>query len=574
MKPRLWIATLVAVVAVLAIEARFAAAGSVAAQKLDAAGAAFDAKDWDAASRLYGELAAENPQQGRFWFLLGGAEYNRKRYREAVAPYERAAAVGYNVGTSHYNRACCLALLGEKTAAIDAVELAIRTGLRDRENLIRNDTDLASIRDTPEFRARILPVATPDMSREDGWSMDLDYLTKRVAETHYAPFKNISRAEWDQEIARIKSAVPTMSDYQVVVALMQLVVRIGDGHTVVGGPRQGTLAFHIIPIQFYDFKDGLFVRAAHPDYAQLVGKRVVRVGSLSAKDAWDRVATTAQRDNSQQVRWMTARYLSRVEVLDALGVSKGLESVDVTVADAKGKELRVTVKAVPLSVLDGHSIQDKPAGWIDMAPKTGPVPMWRRDPEHLYTLDYLDDSNIVYANFRAVLDDSAETLEHFADRTLDMAETKKARALVIDVRLNNGGNNFLGRAFLERILTSDSFDQDGKLFVITGRETFSACQNFCNWLDRQTEARFVGEPTGSKPNFVGEGNAINLPYSGLLVNASSRYWQDSVSEDMRCWIAPDLAAEMTSDDYRNNRDPALTAILEYLKTRDLAAAKP
>jgi hypothetical protein len=40
------------------------------------------------------------------------------------------------------------------------------------------------------------------------------------------------------------------------------------------------------------------------------------------------------------------------------------------------------------------------------------------------------------------------------------------------------------------------------------------------------------------------------------------------------WIAPDLEAEMTSDDYRANRDPAFAAILEYLKTRDLAVAKP
>jgi len=85
---------------------------------------------------------------------------------------------------------------------------------------------------------------------------------------------------------------------------------------------------------------------------------------------------------------------------------------------------------------------------------------------------------------------------------------------------------------------------------------------------------FVGEPTGSRPNFVGEGNPIILPYTGLGANASSRYWQDSVSEDMRVWIAPDLEADMTSDDYRANRDPALAAILELLKTRQLAAAKP
>lgn len=568
MKHRFW--TLLILVTVLALDTRFVAAGSVAAQKLDKATAAFDAKNYAEAAQLYRELATENPGQGKFWFSLGNAEYNLKNYRAALAPYQRSVELGFNVGASHYNRGCCFALLGESAAAIEAIELAIRTGLRNREDLLRNDTDLASIRDTPEFRARILPVAELGTSREEGWRMDLDYLTKRVAETHYAPFKNISRAEWDKEIARIKASVPEMKDHEIVVALMQLMVRIGDGHTVLGGPREGKMAFHVLPVQFYDFKDGLYVRAAHPDYTRIVGMRVVRVGSLSAKEALERVSTTAQRDNSQQVRWMAARYLSRIEVLDALGISKGLASAEITVADSKGKETRVTLKVVPITELPSHG----DAGWVDMAPKTASPPLWRRDMNRYFTLDYLDESKMVYANFRAVLDDSAETVEAFGLRAVQMVEEKKARALVIDVRLNNGGNNFLGRAFLEYILASDALYGDGKLFVITGRETFSACQNFCNWLDRSTAALFVGEPTGSRPNFVGEGNSIILPYSGLVANASSRYWQDSVSEDMRTWIAPELEAEMTSDDYRANRDPALAAILEYLKTRDLAAAKP
>ncbi len=573
MKPRIWIPALAAIAIALSINALPAFAASVAAQKLDAANAAQEKNDYKAAAALYKELAAENPDNGRFWFEIGNAEYNLERYREAAGAYERAVAVGYQVGTSHYNRACCLALLGEKASAIDALELAIRSGLRNREELIRNDTDLASIRDTSEFRARILPVADLGISREDGWRMDLDYLTKRVAETHYAPFKHIARAEWDQEIARISKSVPEKTDYEVIVALIELMVRIGDGHTGLSAPRDGKFAFHMLPLQFYDFKDGLFIKAARSDYAQLVGKRVVRVGSLSTQDAMARIKPTTQRDNDQGARWMGPRYLARVEYLDALGISKGLESVELTVADAKGKETRVTVKAVPFPGGSAHDTEVTPEGWIDMAPNTEPLPQWRRDPKRFFTLDYLEDSKIVYANFRVVLDSEQETLAQFAARTLAMAEEKDARALVIDARLNNGGNNFLARAFLNEILRSDEFNQEGKLFVITGRETFSACQNFCNWMDRQTDALFVGEPTGSRPNFVGEGNQILLPYSGLTANASSRFWQDSVSEDMRVWIAPDLEAELTSDDYRSNRDPAFAAILEYLKTRDLASAK-
>jgi hypothetical protein len=575
MRRSLWLATFVTALLVPAAAGAgpATASGSVAAQELDAAEAAFEAEDWDAAAALYRELAAENPQQGRFWFLLAGAEYNRKHYREAIEPYERAAELGHSAGTSHYNRACCLALIGETAAAIDAVELAIRTGLRGREDLIRTDTDLNSIRDTPEFRARILPAVGADTSREAGWRIDLDYLTRRVAETHYDPFRHISRADWDREVARISAALPTMKDHEVVVALMQLVVRIGDGHTVVGGPTEGRLAFHALPLQFYDFKDGLFVRAASREYANLVGKRVVRVGKLPVREAMERVATTAQRDNAQQIRWMTPRYLARVEVLDALGVAEGLAAVDVTVVDEKGRETRATVKPEPLR--GGHGGRALPPGWVDMAQATNnPVPLWRRDPRRLYTLEYMEEPRIVYAGFHAVLNDSAETLAQFVDRVFASVGAHPLEALVIDVRDNNGGNNFLAREFLERIQASDAVNRRGKLFVIIGRETFSACQNFCNWLDRGTDALFVGEPTGSRPNFVGEGNPIILPYSGLVANASSRFWQDSVSEDGRLWIAPDLVAEMTSQDYAQNRDPALETVLAYLRSRRTATTAP
>ena len=567
MKQRFWTLSLVLLSLSLVSLSPYARAAEVATQKLDAATAAVQKEDWATAAKLYRELATDNPAQGQFWYELGTAEYQLKNYRESIAAYEKAIAVGQFVGISYYNQACCYALLGEKSKAIDALDLAIKAGLRGREDLIREDTDLTSIRGTPEFQKRILPDPPLDISRVDGWRMDLAYLTKRVDETHYDPWRHISRADWDKEITRISKAVPEMKDYQVIVALVQLMVRLGDGHTGLAAPRNGKFAFHRLPVVFYDFKDGLFIKTAAPEYASLVGQKVVRIGDLSTKDAMARIKTTAQRDNDQGGRWMSARYLTRIEYLDALGISKGLESVEMTLVDPKGKETRATVKAIAFPGDNPHDQEVIPDDWIDMAPKTEPLPLWRKEPDRFYTLDYLDDSKIVYANFRAVLDSQQETLAAFARRTVEFAEERKAKALVIDVRLNNGGNNNLARPFLYGIAGSE-FNQAGRLFVITGRETFSACQNFCNWMDRGTAALFVGEPTGSSPNFVGEGNEIRLPYSGLMANASSRMWQDSYSEDQRVWIAPELAAEMTSDDYRNNRDPSLAAILDYLAMRE------
>jgi hypothetical protein len=113
---------------------------------------------------------------------------------------------------------------------------------------------------------------------------------------------------------------------------------------------------------------------------------------------------------------------------------------------------------------------------------------------------------------------------------------------------------------LEALIRHDRINRPGGLFVIIGRGTFSAAQNTVNLLEAYTRATFVGEPTGSRPNFVGESTFIVMPYSKLRVYCSSRYWQHVVSTDRREWVPPQIAAELSSADFAANRDPCLEAI--------------
>ena len=46
---------------------------------------------------------------------------------------------------------------------------------------------------------------------------------------------------------------------------------------------------------------------------------------------------------------------------------------------------------------------------------------------------------------------------------------------------------------------------------------------------------------------------------------SDLYWQRSWPMDHRNWIAPNLPAEPTFELFKANRDPALEAILAYIK---------
>jgi hypothetical protein len=124
---------------------------------------------------------------------------------------------------------------------------------------------------------------------------------------------------------------------------------------------------------------------------------------------------------------------------------------------------------------------------------------------------------------------------------------------------------------LRELVRSDTINRKGHPFVILGRNTFSAAMSVATDLGRRIECLFVGEPSCSGPNARGQVNLITLPCSALRLSCASLYYQGALlSSDRRPWVAPDIVAELSSADEANNRDPALTAILDEVRSRSWA----
>jgi hypothetical protein len=215
--------------------------------------------------------------------------------------------------------------------------------------------------------------------------------------------------------------------------------------------------------------------------------------------------------------------------------------------------------------MDDPMARALPEGWVDAA--TGEPALWRSRPDDFYWFEHLPEHNLVYFQYNQVRDQGEATLAEFVTELLAFIDDKQIQTLVIDIRQNNGGNSYLNPGLMIPLAAHPIAREEGRLFVIAGRRTFSAAQNLANDLDRETKAIFVGEPTGSRPNFYGEDHVFRLAYSGLTGSISTRYWQGgATSDDDRIWIAPRIAAEPDFADYRDSRDPALTAILEHAQT--------
>lgn len=178
-----------------------------------------------------------------------------------------------------------------------------------------------------------------------------------------------------------------------------------------------------------------------------------------------------------------------------------------------------------------------------------------------YWLRRLDHPGVLYFQFNQVANGDGESLAGFAARLRDSLGASGASTLIVDVRHNNGGNNMLLAPLVQTLSDFARARSGNKIYLLTSRGTFSAAQNFITRVERAASPVFAGEPSASSPNFTGEDNPLTLPWSGVTVSISNRYWQDSDPGDRRSWIAPRLPVELTSADYFGNRDPVLTAVL-------------
>jgi tetratricopeptide (TPR) repeat protein len=508
-------------------------------------------KNLEQAVKIYG-------QDGDLWWRLGQARLAAKEYDPSIEAYQKALELGafgnkFKAG-AQYDIACAYALKGEKDRAFDWLNRSLASGFRDLQH-VRTDTDLDSLHTDKRWEEIAATKDVSKMSRDAAWRYDLWLLHREVSRIHFNPNSRFTKAEQDAWVKKLHDSIPKMDDDEIKVAFMKYTRRLNDGHTGIR-PAQAQ-AFKALPLQLYWFQEGIHVVAADPKLKELVGLKVIKVAGKPVDEVVAKVDDVVQQDNSQGLRAIAPRYLTIPALLHGLGVMPSKDAIDLVLVDTVGKERMVTVEAVQsFDISKAAAVRDT---------SVAASPLYFKYREKPYWFEHLPEFKAVYFQYNSVRNDPAETTEKFTERLLEFIEKNDVQRLIVDVRWNGGGNSFLNRPIVNGIIGCRKINKPGSLFVITGRQTFSAAQNFTTDLERALDPIFVGEPTGSSPNFVGETVRFALPHSKMEGSISDLYWQRSWPMDHRTWIAPDLPAPPSIDLFRANRDPAMEAILAYLK---------
>jgi tetratricopeptide (TPR) repeat protein len=504
------------------------------------------------AAALYDRLTQSYPDDVEVWIKLGNARSRTKQYRAAAEAYSQALARGGEYpGSLAYRVASLYAQAGDKSQSFAWLEKSLALPLENRPR-IADDSVFAAWRNDEAFRKLAGLPPKPSLTREEGWSYDLDFFLAEIRRLHYSYRANPLPAGFEEGLRLLRGRIPKLSDAAMGPEIQRLLARLGDGHTRLQGaaPRQ-------IPFAFYEFSDGMFAIDAPPECGCL-GDRVVALGSTPTQTAVRKITPFLSVDNAMGVRLQAPIYLRFTEYLRAAGIAPSENEVVVSFEGPGGKH-QFTAKPTGQPPFGRRLFPSKLAS-------AGPIPRYLQHVSDNYWMETLPDGKTVYFQFNQVLDEPGHTIEQFAVGLRAALAGSKIQNLIVDVRHNSGGNLNLFTPLLRSIITFETSHGGTGLYVIVGRQTFSAAQVFVNELDHYTSAVIAGEPTGSRPNFVGESVPTTLPYSGLQMTISTRYHQTD-DQDQRTWIAPRIPVELSSEDYFANRDPVLDAVLQVIQKR-------
>lgn len=393
------------------------------------------------------------------------------------------------------------------------------------------------------------------------WREDLRFMVRELTGRHPDPYHHVSKAAFDAAVAELDGRIPSLQRNQIIVGMMRIAAMIGDGHTRVEPRKDPKFQFRSLPLKLYLFDDGLFVRAAQPDYAGLLGAEILEVGGVPLAEALRRVGEITSRENPMGPKMYAPIYLNMPDILQALGMSASPESA--TFRLRKGK--RIWTASIPAGQVDPVWPPDTdislvtPEGWVD-ARSTPKPPLWLQDVLDLHRLVELPERRAIYARLDMVANEEGQSLTDFGKAIGERARATNPKAIVLDLRLNTGGNGSLRNGFVRELIRAE--DEDTELFVLTRRGTFSASQFILNDLDRLTGAIFLGEPAASKPSSHGDSYRNPMPNSGIAVRTSVKWWQDG--QNFAPWTYVDEHVPLNFADYAAGRDPVLEAALSYV----------
>jgi hypothetical protein len=514
------------------------------------------------AEPLAEKLVRDYPRDAENWLLLATARKLLEKHAEAAAAYERLGLIAGWDPTAARNAAASHLAAGNKPAAVRLIRRQIlERGSRDRQFYFSNDA-YASLRDDPGFRELVGEPDTTGWTRNEGWTRDLEFLVGEVERVSPEYRGRRLPTEFVRLYDELKRNIPTLSNDEILVEMNRLVASLHQGHTEVANFNKTKLIVaQMLPVRIHAFPEGVFIIEAAPEHHNLIGSRIVTVGDRPVAEVLRLAAELAGVDGDMGYLHVAQKISIVAPVLGALKLLDADGAANLIVEDATGRRRAAALK--PTGDL----------GWMGAAPPGNhKVNLNLHSGLKAQSVEAVPEHQALHVQFNQVQNGKEESLPAFGTRLNSVIRDTRPKNIILDMRLNGGGNTAL-YANLLRTLIGYSLDDENRIYVLTSRGTASAAANFITELERLANPIFVGEPPSECCNLNGDATKFVLPYSKIGASISAVKWNLSHPYDARREISPDVPVQLTARDYFSGRDTVLETIYQLIaegRRRDAA----
>lgn len=392
------------------------------------------------------------------------------------------------------------------------------------------------------------------------------------------------RAEAVRRLAQLDSEAARLSAAAFELELARIVALADNGHTNAAATLRAR-RYSRVRIRFVPLGTSFFVLRADTVNADLLGAHVVAIDGHPIGEVRDSAHTLFGGTPTFRDRQVPL-FIESPEQMQVLGMASSATAATYRFVLLDGRTLERRLEADP----PGTSEPFGPSRWLYPA-----VPddhrTWRslgvpermpwafQEPMRIFRMRAAPEIDGMVIQLRANRTTAGEAIDEFLRHATDEIRRARPTNLVLDMRLNGGGDLNTTRDFAESLPSL----VPGRIVVLTSPWTFSAAISTTGYLKQAGGERvtIVGEMVGDRLEFWAEGRPMTLPNSGFTASvATERHdyrtgckpFPDCHGSVVRhpisvASLAPDIEAPMTIEAYVAGRDPGMEAVARALGKR-------
>ena len=343
-------------------------------------------------------------------------------------------------------------------------------------------------------------------------------------------FTDTGRAEALAAIAAHRKKETKFSEAEFYMEVRRVVGLADNGHSNVANAPI-VLEFGMVPLSVYWFSDGLYVVRTPGKHEQLLGARIDAIDGRRVGDLEAALMKYSSGTSGYFRRYTAPLLMLSPTVLHAIGLSESSDRLELQLTSRAGErlEVKLDVDREPLWAGAGypwHYLIPAPlAGekdWSTIFDDPAALPLYLQEEEELFRYVLLEDGAVAYIQLRSNKG-PANSVRDFVAKARKWLERDRPHSIILDNRQNPGGD--LGMTADFALALPSLAKPEGRVYVITGRATFSA-GIYTSFFPKAADAErtvIVGEHVGDRTRIWSETKGpFQLPDSGYRIGYSLR----------------------------------------------------